>query len=110
MGQFQKGVPRPAGAGRKKGTPNKKTLARVDSYLIEQGINPVQRAIEAIKFLDPKDEFRAWMDIIAYCQAKPKELPDDRHDDESDEELLSQFENVTDAVLLEFVKKQDEAP
>lgn len=112
---FQKGQPRPPNAGRKKGSKNKKKVARVADYLAERDINPAMEILALIQgkdeegkdLLTPFAKAQAWFDLLAYCQAKPKEVESDGDAADDDSDLLETFENVTDATLLKIVKDED---
>lgn len=100
--QFQKGNPKPPNSGRKKGTPNKKKLKKVAEVLAESGIEPASEIIKEIALMDePKDRAKAWCDLLAYCEAKPKagELEDEAFDPED-------FKEIETADLLSLVKKE----
>lgn len=107
---FVKGQPRPPNAGRKKGSKNKKKVARVADYLADQNINPAEEILALIHgkdkdgepFLTPYAKVQAWMDLLSYCQAKPKEIEIDADDDDSDlEEAISE---AASSKLLSIVK------
>ena len=52
MGKFKVGEKRPANAGRKKGTPNKKTKELIE---ILGAFNPAEKLVEIFKETDDKD-------------------------------------------------------
>jgi hypothetical protein len=64
---------KPVGSGRKKGTPNKKKLLRVDELLAEKNINPVEKALELMPELAPHQQIKVWMELASYCFPKPRE-------------------------------------
>lgn len=107
---FQKGQPRPANAGRKKGSKNKRKVARVADILAEKGINPVDEILKLINgkdekgkpLLGPSLKLTAWFDLQSYCQAKPKALDNEPNDIDPEE-----FEDVTTADLLTIVGNSD---
>lgn len=100
MARFQKGTPKPANSGRKKGTPNKARLKRVAELLAEAGVNPAGEIMDCIALMDePKDRAKAWADLLAYCEAKPKAK--DAPAEEIDPE---QFGDLTNEDLLKLVK------
>lgn len=109
--KFQKGNPKPANSGRKKGSLNKKKIPKVADFLAQKDINPAEQIlsiIEADKKLPPADRMSrgmlisVWMDLLSYCQAKPKETDEDTSS--SDEEIADALKDVTDATLLKIVK------
>lgn len=87
--------------GRQKGTPNKSKVARVGEFLAEKGVNPAQEILDIIPTLDARDQLSAWLDLLSYCQAKPKAV-EETLPDEGDEELGE----ITNAQLLELVKQK----
>jgi hypothetical protein len=70
---FQKGQPRPPTAGRKKGTPNKATLLKVEEVLAQKGINPVEEILALIPDLPPVAQAKTWLELLQYTQAKKRE-------------------------------------
>ena len=98
---FQKGQPRPPGAGRRKGSKNIKKVARVADYLAERDINPAEKILDLIANggLEARDKVNAWLDLLSYCQAKPKAVDEDG-DDQDDED----FEGVATEDLLKLVR------
>ncbi len=115
---FLKGHPRPEGSGRQKGTPNKKTVAKVSDYLGEQGVNPAE---EVLKIINEKkmvttreglqqEEFalssaaRAdlWLELLSFCHAKPKTLEIKQSDPDVD---TSEFDDVSSEALLQVLNR-----
>jgi len=94
--KFQSGQPRPAGAGRKKGSVNKKKLLRVEEVLLAADLSPVDELIKLLPQLQPKDAARVLLELQSYVEPKPKavELPADEiqltvvGDDVSDDALI----------------------
>lgn len=101
MSQFIKGQPRHPGAGRQKGSKNKKKIAKVADLLAEKDINPVERILAIIPTLEPQDQVKSWLDLLSYCEAKPKaiEMPVG-----GDDEDLEDFEDVSNEDLLKIVR------
>lgn len=110
MARFQPGQPRPANGGRKKGTPNKKRIPKVADYLAERDINPAQEILRLLKdddFKNPlriQDKINAWLDLLSYCQGKPRDDGAESTTAESDAELLEKFKDVSSEALLRLVK------
>lgn len=106
---FVKGMPRPANAGRKKGSKNKKTLLRVADVFADKNIEPVTEILRLIDQLDePRDKLKAWLELLSYCQAKPRdEMPPD--DGDEADALIENFENVTDETLMKIATMKNEA-
>lgn len=63
-----------------------------DEVLLSKGISPVLKILELINSgeLKATDQLRAWLELLAYCNAKPKEQAVDANGFEllSDEELI----------------------
>lgn len=101
MARFIKGMPRPANAGRKKGSLNKKKLKKVSEILAENGVHPATELMKLVNQndIDPKEVAGIWKELLTYCEAKPKEIeiiPEEPEPDELDE--------LPDAALLQMVK------
>lgn len=105
---FEKGQPRHPNAGRKKGTPNKKKLVKAADVLAEKDINPVQKILEIIeekdqaKALSPYVKAQLWLDLLSYCQAKPKETEPDGDPDGGDQD---DFDEIPTDNILEIYRK-----
>jgi hypothetical protein len=115
---FLKGQPRPEGSGRQKGTPNKKTVAKVSDYLGEQGINPAEEVLKIInekqlvanreglmeeKFvLASAARADLWLELLSFCHAKPKTLEIKQSDPDVD---TSEFDDVSSEALLQVLNK-----
>jgi hypothetical protein len=82
---------RPGVSGNPLGRP-RKLIKRPDEVLAEQGISPVSKILDLIPQLKHSEQLRAWLELLSYCHAKPKEFSmlDDRRDLAalSDEELI----------------------
>ena len=102
--RFVAGAPRPANAGRKKGSKNKKKIAKVAEVLAEKNLNPAEEILKLIKETDSAGvKIAAWFDLLSYCQAKPKEVDDDAGEDPSEE-----LEETPTETLLQLVKDHKE--
>jgi hypothetical protein len=101
--RFQKGMPRPANAGRKKGSLNKKKFKKVAEVLAEHDICLVADILDLIINGDLKDKDRldAKIQLLAYCQAKTKEDADSGVG--SDDELLEKYGDMSDEDILRIV-------
>lgn len=95
---FQKGVPRHANAGRKKGSLNKSKILKVSDYLASNDINPVAKLMLLIPQLEPRDQAKIWMDLVSYCQAKPS-VYEESEEPTTGEDLLEEFKEVTNEAL-----------
>lgn len=95
MSQFQKGNP-----GRRPGSKNKKKIVKVADLLAEKEINPVEKILALIPSLDPQDQVKSWLDLLSYCQSKPKAVEEPQDDDED----LEDFDEVSNADLIKLVR------
>lgn len=104
--QFQKGQPRPPNAGRKLGSKNKKKLRKIAEVLAENGIDPAQEILDILntddetKQLSPRVRAELWLEVLSYCEAKPKAS----EEASSDSDDLDDFENVSNEELLRLIK------
>lgn len=60
-------------SGNPKGRP-RKLLRRPDEELHEQGISPVSEILKLIPELRKSEQLKAWLELLSYCAAKPKEI------------------------------------
>ena len=73
MAKFKKGDPRPPGAGRKKGTKNKKKLLSVEEFFSEKGLHPLELLLHYVqKINNPTDQARVMLEVIQYWAPKLK--------------------------------------
>lgn len=102
---FQKGVPRHPNAGRKKGSKNIKRVAKVSELLAQRDKNPAEEILKLIETgnLNDKEKVDCWLDLLSYCQPKPKAV--EVEDDDPDE--LDVFDNLTDEQLLKIVNSDE---
>ena len=77
MAQFKPGDKRPEGAGRKKGQPNKKTLALVE-LLEAAAYCPVEKILSILKnpkaYLSDSDKVRFNLELMSYLYPKRKAI------------------------------------
>lgn len=66
---FKPGMPRPANAGRKKGTPDKKSLL-VKEILENNGINLVEKILNELPELSSNDRVKALVQMLPYVYPK----------------------------------------
>lgn len=104
MAGFVKGQAKPANSGRQKGTPNKKRLKRVAEALAEKDLDPIDKILAEIPFLEPRYKVQTWLEILSYCQAKPKDLEPAGDETQEGEDLKEQLKEVSDAKLIALVK------
>jgi hypothetical protein len=104
---FQLGHPKYG--GRQKGTPNKRTLAklaRVPDYMIDNKRSPIEEVMKLVQLLEPKDAIKVWLELLQYCDAKHREVMVAADPEQS--ELAQKFDNVSDSVLLKLVETIEE--
>lgn len=99
MAQFEKGKPRPVNSGRKKGSPNKRTIPKVADFLSENGLNPAEEIVKIISDPDlhPKYKLQGWMELMSYTQAKPKEAED--NSEAQTQDIFVKFRDVSNEQL-----------
>ncbi len=86
---------RPGISGNAAGRP-KKLLKRPDEVLHEQGISPVAEILKLIPSLRESDQLKAWLELLSYCAAKPKEISVDAAN--------TPLSSLTDDELLRLVR------
>ncbi|MGZ3805640.1 MAG: hypothetical protein ACXVB4_15595 [Pseudobdellovibrionaceae bacterium] len=69
MGKFQKGQPKPASSGRKKGVANKKTLLARE-ILNGLGVEPIQELLALMPSLPKAKRVEVWLSILPYCYGR----------------------------------------
>lgn len=116
---FIKGQEKPLGSGRKPGTPNKSTVAKVTDFLGERGINPAEEILKIINqkelvhdsktnlqkeqfVLGPSARADLWLELLSFCHAKPKTLEIKQSDPNSD---LTEFDSVATEDLMKVINK-----
>lgn len=102
--KFEKGKPRPKNAGRKKGTPNKKT-ERLRDLLSENGCDLEAELAKAIINKDI-DLIKALSTILPYLQPKLKEADNSPTQAQPEEDAPSLSE-VSTADLIKLVKGEE---
>ncbi len=97
-----------AGKGRPPGSKNKKKIAKVADFLASHDINPAEQILAILGAKDsngqytlknPKDRADIWLDLLSYCQGKPKEMEMD-----FDDEGFEDFDEVSNEQLLTLIK------
>lgn len=73
---FKKGQPKVPGSGRTKGTLNKASILRVQDVLAQKGLNPVEEVLKLMPKLAEAQRVKAWLELLSYCQAKPRDPGD----------------------------------
>src|SRR5258706_15597722 len=56
--------------GRPFGSKSQKTLLRVKEILLKKGINPIEKLLELLPLMRPKDQAAVWRDILGYVDVK----------------------------------------
>lgn len=105
---FQKGQTKPAGSGRKKGTPNKATVVSAYEAFAAKGQSPAEMILERLDKLEVQDQIKVLLELLSYCQAKPKEAPSKAGkstDDEADEGI-STFDDLSDDDAIAILKAE----
>lgn len=99
---FQKGEPRHPAAGRKKGSLNKKKVARVSDYLADNNLNPTAEIVKLIPSMSEQEQIATWFELLSYSQAKPKpETEDSKSPEEGGEDLtLNDILDMVDVTPL----------
>lgn len=98
---FVPGQPKPANSGRRKGTPNKKTVLRVSDVLAEKGINPTEKILELLPKLKESEQIHVWFELLSYLEPKPapekkdEDDPGDAGEDLTTEQILDMVRDVT---------------
>lgn len=105
---FVKGMPRPAGAGRKKGSLNKKKVLRVEEVLAEKNVNPVEKILELIPKLSPSEQIKSYFDLLKYLQPtlKAQEVDPADYSSSEEEDEENPIEELTNDQLIALVKTQ----
>ena len=69
------GAFQPGASGNPNGRP-KKLLRRPEEELHEMGRSPLSEIVALIDGgqLRPSDQLKAWLELLSYCHAKPKEI------------------------------------
>jgi len=122
-GRFKKGQPRSAKAGRKKGTPNKKTIAKkpIRQWFEDANIHPLQMimscldkqksALESIE--DPVERTKAWneitkrsLEILPYVAPKVKDV--EPPSEETAINVEASLESLDKDDLMKIMRDEDD--
>ncbi len=82
---------RPWKPGQSGNTGRKKWLTRIDEMCAKDGKHPYEELMKLLPELRPREQAEIWLQLLSYCQAKPKPLEAEKPDDLDDmptEELL----------------------
>jgi hypothetical protein len=68
---FQKGQ-----GGRPRGALNKRKILQVEDVLFSVGADPTSQLLKLIKDgnLGDRDKARIWIELLSYCQSKPRDF------------------------------------
>lgn len=95
-------------AGRRIGTPNKKSILRVSEVLIAKEVNPTEEILKLIPLLEPEDQLKAWGLLLSYTETKPRENDEDPK--ESTADVVQQLRDVSDSKLIAVIEHQKKSP
>lgn len=84
------------GAGRPKGSKNKKRVLRVEETLVAKGLNPIEEIIRLIPELKKEEQVEAWQKLVPYYQA-PIKVNEPGDEDE-------EWEDLPEAALIQLAK------
>ncbi len=96
MSKFIPGQSKPKGSGRKKGSPNKRSMI-LDEELIKFGLNVPQKIAELIPKLPIEKQLDALLDLMNYIYPKRKSLEHEK------------LQNVPDQLQVTFIGSQKKA-
>lgn len=103
---WPKGTPRPPGAGRRKGTPNKSTQ-NLMKICEEEGIDPFRAMLRAAqKVTQPKDQVDAYEKICQYIHPKRKAIEHTANIDPALLEAAEALVNLPEDELKKIVKEE----
>lgn len=87
----------PGKSGNPSGRP-KRLVARPDEVLAAAGIDPVKEILKLIASgeLRTSDQLKAWLELLSYCHAKPKEF--------SVDSVSTPLSILTDEELIRLVR------
>jgi hypothetical protein len=106
-GQFKKGMPRPLGAGRKKGTLNRKTEALVEKCE-RMGIDLFEALLDLAKSPDPTIRLSALREAIQYIYPKRKAVELTAEHDIRLLEKIKQMEDLPEETLRQIAGRSNE--
>lgn len=95
---WPKGQPRPEGAGRKKGTPNKKAVELM-AICEEEGIDPFRALVRLSRDGDTELKFAALKEVCQYIYPKRKAL-------EHSGEINNPYMDMSAEELAELVRER----
>ena len=69
---FKPGDPKPPNSGVKKGQKQRRTLLRIEDFLLDKKIHPVQKILDLLPQLEPADQVKTWLQLIKYVEPELK--------------------------------------
>ena len=103
---FEKGTPKPPGSGRKPGMKNKKRVSKAVELLVELDLNPTTEILKIIPTLEPMEQVEIWLELLSYCESKPKSEPETDPEDDPDE--MDVLRDVSEETLLKLIRADKE--
>ena len=76
--------------GRKKGP-----VSKVKEILSAKGQHPVEEILRLLPELRPAERAKIWLELLAYCEARPKETEADKPDGEDERLTPEQLKALT---------------
>jgi hypothetical protein len=92
---------KPGQSGNPAGRP-KKLLTRIDEKCHELGLHPFDEIMKLLPDLDSREKIEVWLQLLSYCQAKPKQSDQEITEQEQMKEELSRLSTKE---LLSLVKE-----
>jgi hypothetical protein len=89
---------KPGQSGNPGGRP-KKLLKRVDEMCHADGKHPYTELMRLLPELKEREQAEIWLQLLSYCQARPKQLTLDDDDDE-----IKNLKNLSMKELMRLVK------
>lgn len=85
---------KPGQSGNPNGRP-KVWLTRVDEMMAKDGKHPYTELLKLLPELKPRDQAQVWLELLAYCQPKPKPI---------EAEKENELAGMSTAELVKLVK------
>lgn len=98
---FKKGDPKPPGSGIKKGQQMRRTVLRIEDYLLDKKIHPMERILALLPSLDPADQVKTWLQIIKYIEPELKPIEALLNITPSEVQLTVEAASTEDLLALE---------
>lgn len=98
---FKKGMKKHPLSGKKIGSTHPVTYVKARDLIIKRCANPVEEILNLIPLIEPKDQIKAWFEILTWLEPKPKNEIESEHYSASMELRLSGY---TDDELDELIR------